>query len=148
MALIYETKNFIVESHEKPEIDRLEGGHIKISPKIPVLDRTKLSPSQAIELIRLTIIAGEAMVAAMSKAGVEIGRINYQDNGNWTPELHIHLYCRAKNARMQKYGSPIMPGHKSEYQSLNQQDISLIREEIERLFKEEKYQDKNWHISF
>ena len=33
MAKIYETKNFIVESHEKPEVDRTEGGHIKISPK-------------------------------------------------------------------------------------------------------------------
>ena len=33
MVQIYESKNFIIESHERPEIDRLEGGHIKISPK-------------------------------------------------------------------------------------------------------------------
>jgi hypothetical protein len=34
MALIFESKNFIVESHEKPEIDRLEGGHIKIETSL------------------------------------------------------------------------------------------------------------------
>ena len=48
MAIIYKTKNFILESHEKPEIDRLEGGHIKISPKKDVEDRSKLTPKQAL----------------------------------------------------------------------------------------------------
>lgn len=109
MAYIYETENFILESHEHPEVDRLEGGHLKISPKIVVEDRTKLTPKQAIELMRLTIAAGEAMIQAMKQIGVDIGRINYQDNGNRIPELHIHLYGRAKDAKMQKYGNPIIP---------------------------------------
>ncbi len=42
MAIIYKTENFILESHERPEIDRLEGGHVKISPKENVEDRTFL----------------------------------------------------------------------------------------------------------
>ncbi len=82
MAIIYETKNFILESHEKPEIDRLEGGHVKISPKVMVEDRSKLTSGQAKELMRFTIISGEAMKIAMKQMGVDIGRINYQDNGN------------------------------------------------------------------
>ena len=144
MAIIYETKNFVLESHEKPEIDRLEWGHIKISPKFMVEDRTQLSPSQAIELMRLTIIAGEAMKFAMRKIWVDIWRINYQDNGNWTPHLHIHLYGRAKSAVMQKYGDPIIPGHKEQYIPLNPEDIERIQEEIEKLFTIERFSDDVW----
>jgi len=28
MAIIYESENFIVESHEKPFVSRTDGGHI------------------------------------------------------------------------------------------------------------------------
>ncbi len=146
MAFIFETKNFILESSEKPEIDRLEGGHVKIIPKVPVEDRTKLTPEKAIELMRFTIVAGQAMKNAMKKIGVNIGRINYQDNGNWSPQLHIHLYCRAKDAKMQKYGEPIISGNKKEYKPLTLGDIKLIQEEIEKLFKLEKYSDSNWGL--
>lgn len=146
MALIFEDNNFIVESHEKPEVDRLEGGHIKISPKVTVEDRTKLTPKQAIELMRLTIVTGISMKNAMQKAGVNIGRINYQDNGNWTPHLHIHLYGRAVDAKIQKFGEPIIDGHKEEYNPLNETDIQNIREEIEEQFKLEKFSDSLWGL--
>jgi len=147
MAIIYESKNFILESHERPEIDRLEGGHVKISPKVDIEDRTKLTPTQAIELMRFTIISGEAMKLAMKKIGVNIRRINYQDNGNWTPHLHIHLYCRADNATMQKYGNPIIPGHKNEYNPLNEEDIQRIKIELDNLFNLEKFSDSTWGLS-
>jgi diadenosine tetraphosphate (Ap4A) HIT family hydrolase len=147
MAFIYETTNFILESKDKPEIDRLEGGHIKITPKIAVVDRTQLTPKQAIELMRFTIVSGEALVAAMKKTGVDIGRINYQDNGNWTPTFHIHLYGRAKDAKMQKYGDPIISGHKSEYKPLNEDDIKHIKDELDNLFKQEKFSDFEWGLS-
>lgn len=147
MALIYETKNFILESHERPEIDRLEGGHVKISPKVKVEDRTKLTPKQAIELMRLTIASGEAMKIAMKKIGINIGRINYQDNGNWTPSLHIHLYCRAVDAKIQKYGNPIIDGHKEEYKPLNEDDIQRVKEELDKIFKQEKFSDSKWGLS-
>ena len=146
MSIIYETENFIIESHEKPEVDRLEGGHIKISPKIDVEDRTKLTARQAIELMRLTMVAGEALVKMMASIGIEIGRINYQDNGNWKPSLHIHLYGRAKNAVVQKFGNPIVPGHKEEYKPLTDSDIEILRKEIEVKLSEEKYSDVAWRL--
>lgn len=146
MSLIYKTQNFILESHDNPEIDRLEGGHLKISPIVDVEDRTKLTPKEAIELMRFTIVAGEAMKVAMSKIGVEIGRINYQDNGNWKPQLHVHLYCRAKNAVMQKYGDPIVPGHRDEYKPLNDDDVKRIREEVETLYKQDRFSDNSWGL--
>jgi diadenosine tetraphosphate (Ap4A) HIT family hydrolase len=147
MAIIYETENFILESHERPEIDRLEGGHLKISPKVNIEDRTQLTPKQAIELMRFTIISGEAMKLAMQEIGVNIGRINYQDNGNWTPHLHIHLYCRAKNAKIQKYGNPIIPGHKKEYKPLNKKDINRIIIHVDKLFTLKKFSNSTWGLS-
>ncbi len=146
MAIIFESKNFIVESHDKPEVDRLEGGHIRISPKVEVEDRTKLTAQEAIELSRLTTVVGESLVKMMASIGIEIGRINYQDNGNWKPSLHVHLYGRARNAIMQKFGTPIIPGHKDEYKPLTEKDIEILRTEIENKLKEEKYSDKAWGI--
>lgn len=146
MAVVYETNNFIVESHERPEVDRLDGGHIKISPKRVIKDRTELSPKSAIELMRLTLVAGEAMTVGMKKQGINIGRINYQDNGNWTPHLHIHLYGRAVDAKAQKFGDPIVPGHKDDFQKLNQEDIDIITKEINFLFEKEKYSDSEWGL--
>ena len=144
MTLIYETENFTLESHEKPEIDRLEGGHIKINPKVSVIDRTYLSPKQAVELMRFTIVAWKAMISWMKKRWVEIGRINYQDNWNWKPELHIHLYGRAINSIMQKYWDPIIPWFKDWYNQLDEQDILEIRKECEKLFISEEFSDKLW----
>jgi|SRR3989344_3908589 len=160
MAVIYETKNFIVEAVDKPHVDRDDGGHIKITPKVRVVDRQQLSPKLSIELMRLTVLVGEAMTTAMNKRGVDIGRINYQDNGNWTvfkPEgsyLHYHLYGRAKSAKYHKYGEacyfPLReknPEYYERFKPLNDGDVKEIRKEIERLLKTEKYKNSSWGLS-
>lgn len=146
MAFIYETTNFFLESHEKPEIDRLDGGHIKINPKVSVIDRSQLSPQLAIELMRFSIIAGRAFVTGMRKQGIEIGRINYQDNGNWKPEFHLHLYGRARAATQQKFGDPVIPGHKDTYFPLTREDIEGIKEEIIKLFQQPEFRDDVWKL--
>lgn len=160
MTLIFETDNFIVDSVEKPHLDRNDGGHIIISPKIRVVDRQQLSPIQAIELMRLTIVVGEVMKKVMNKNGVDVGRINYQDNGNWSvfnpegPYLHIHVYGRAKSAEYQKYGKAIFlplrednPEYYARFTPLTREDVEDIRTEIAHLFRSEKYSDKKWNIS-
>lgn len=159
MAMIYESENFFVEAVEKPHVDRDDGGHIKIYPKTRLLDRQQLSPKQAIESMRLTIVVGQAMTKIMNEHGVDIGRINYQDNGNWTvfkPEgsyLHIHLYGRAKSAKTHKYGQACFFPHKDEqpefyenFKPLNEEDIQDIKTEIKRLLKEEKFSDSEWRL--
>ena len=159
MAIIYKTKNFIVEAVEKPHVDRDDGGHIKIYPKIKLIDRQQLSPGLAIKLMRLTIVVGQAMTKVMNKHGVDIGRMNYQDNGNWTvfkpegPYLHIHLYGRAKSAKVQKYGQACYFPDRQEkgeyyknFKPLNKKDIEDIKIEIEKLFKEKKYSDSKWRL--
>ena len=146
MALIYETSNFVLETHDRPEVDRLEGGHMKISAKFEASDRTQFTPEQAVEFIGFSIAAGKAMKAAMARQGVEIGRINYQENGNWNPVFHLHLYGRATTATRQKYGDPIIPGHQSDFQPLNAEDIALIYEEIDRIITQPDFAPTNWKL--
>ncbi len=156
---IYETKNFIVESFDEntPHVSREEGGHIRIRPKIELSDRTELPPELAIECMRLTMIVGKALETAMNKQGIEIVRVNYHDMGNWAfkknnkPYFHIHVYGRAKGAIKQPYQEAVyLPdrsiGFYEDFKPLNEIDVKLIKEEIEKIFKQEKYQDKNWHL--
>ncbi len=148
---IYETTHFKVVAHDRPHVSREEGGHIVVIPHVRVKDRTCLSPVQAVELMKLTMMAGEAMATALNRRGVDIGRINYQDNGNWGvfepegPHLHLHLYGRARSAKTQKYGEALyLPqrrtGFYDRFEPLNDGDIAEIREEIERLSLTPKYQ--------
>ena len=157
--LISESKNFKVEVPDFPLIDREDGGHIVIDPKLKVRDRQELSAGLAIELMRLTMIVGEAMTTALTNRGVVIGRINYQDNGNWSvfkpdgPALHVHIYGRAKDAKIQRYGQSLFFPHKDEdpnfylgLKPLNLDDIVAIREEMTRLFSLPKYANETWRL--
>ena len=157
MANIYETENFIVEAVDQPHVTREDGGHIKIYPKVRKVDRTELSPREAIEVMRLTMVVGEAMTEVMNNRGVDIGRINYQDNGNWSvfkpegPYFHIHLYGRAKSAKIQIYGDAThFPQRETGFyegnEPFNDGDITEMKNKIEELFKQEKYLDANWKL--
>lgn len=158
-ALIFESRNFLVEAPDKPHLDRSEGGHIKISPKERVPDRQALRPGQAIELMRLSIVTGEAMQAVLNENGVDIGRINYQDNGNWSvfkpegPYLHVHLYGRAKSAKTNPYGQACFfphpdddPARYENLEPLRPTDIIGIRSRIELLLGQEKFSDAGWGL--
>jgi diadenosine tetraphosphate (Ap4A) HIT family hydrolase len=144
---IHETDNFEVIAHEQPEVDREDGGHIVIQPKKMVSDRTELTPKLAIEMMRLSMLAGEALKLGMARRGVEIGRVNYQENGNWKPQLHLHLYGRAENAKWQKYGEPIKPGHRDEYRALDEADVAEIQSEVTKLEQARKYSMENWGLA-
>lgn len=146
MLIIHESDNFIVKVPDHPHIDRADGGHLVIDPKVTVEDRTKLSPVQAKELMMLTMIFGEAMTTALKQRGIDIGRINYQDNGNWRHELHIHLYGRATSAKKQLYGQALhfpkpAKGYYEGLEPLNADDIQEIQKEADRLLKSEKYKN-------
>jgi diadenosine tetraphosphate (Ap4A) HIT family hydrolase len=124
MATLFESSHFIVESVEQPLVDRNDGGHLAIHPKVRVSTRQELSSEQAIELMRLTLIVGQALTTVMNSHGVSIGRINYQDNGNWSvfhpqgPALHIHIYGRATNSVFQTYGEALHFPHRENHPQL------------------------------
>jgi diadenosine tetraphosphate (Ap4A) HIT family hydrolase len=162
VKVIFESKNFLVQTltgvnENRPHISREDGGHIIISPKVKVADRQHLTARQAIELMRLTVVVGEAMTTTMNRLGIDIGRINYQDNGNWSvlkPEgafLHIHLYGRAKSARTQIYGEALSfpkpdTGFYNNSEAFSDEDIADLKGEIESLSKLAKYSDTAWRL--
>ena len=158
MALIYETKNFIVESHEKPFLPRTDGGHIRIKvTDTSITDRTKLDAKTAIELMRLTMIVGEAFEIAMNNRGIPVIKINYQDMGNWAfktgsaPFLHVHVFGRAINAVHQLWPeSMYLPdrgtGFYEGFEALDQEDIREIREQIDIISAKEKYAEGKWCV--
>lgn len=157
MALIYETNNFILETREKPFVGRAEGGHIRIWSKIKVSDRTKLTPEQAIEYMKLSMLAGEALTNVMKQQRIDIGIINYQEMGNWSvfkPEgvtMHMHIFGRAKTATVQKYGEAVLlpqrdTGFYDMFEPLTDEDINAMQIEIERLLDTDKY--KTFKSSF
>ncbi len=147
MPLVFQTENFTIVAPDTPHVSRTDGGHIVIGPVVTVEDRTQLSPRLAKEMMKLTMVAGEAMKTVLARHGIDVGRINYQDNGNWKHSLHIHLYGRAKGAVVQKYGTalqfPATPQAFKEMmgnlEPLTEGDCNEIRKEIERLLETEKY---------
>jgi diadenosine tetraphosphate (Ap4A) HIT family hydrolase len=149
MALIYEARHFILRTLDQPHVSRSDGGHIVIDPRVAVEDRTRLTREQAIELVKLTMVAGEAMKTVLARKGIDIGRINYQDNGNWRHELHVHLYGRARGATLQPWGHALaFPPTREAFrrkmgnlEPLREDDIAELRAEIERLLATGKYRD-------
>jgi diadenosine tetraphosphate (Ap4A) HIT family hydrolase len=154
--IISETENFIVETHEKPFVSRTDGGHIRIRIKDEsITDRTKLDPKTAKELMRLTMIVGEAMEKAMNNRGIPVVKINYQDMGNWAykrgekPFLHIHVFGRAKNSVKQPFPESVyLPDRSSGFyegfETLNNEDIIEIQNQIKEIEEQEKYKLENW----
>ncbi|MDD2681183.1 MAG: hypothetical protein PHE20_03785 [Patescibacteria group bacterium] len=155
---IYETKNFIVESHEKPFISRTDGGHIRIRVKDDsITDRTKLDPKTAIELMRLTMVVGAAMEMAMNNLGIPVIKINYQDMGNWAwktstkPFLHIHVFGRASNVAKQVWPESVyLPdrgtGFYDGFEPLNNEDIEEIKKQIDIVLQDDKYNEEKWGL--
>ena len=150
MKSVYATRHFDIVVLDQPHVARRDGGHLVINPRVPVEDRTQLTAEQAIELVKLTMVAGEAMQTVLTRRGVTIGRINYQDNGNWRHELHIHLYGRAFNATLQPYGHSLrFPATKADFladmgdlEPLTDADVAELQSEIQRLLATERY--RSW----
>lgn len=149
MPLIFEATNFVITTPEHPHVSRGDGGHLIINPRATVEDRTRLSRELAIELMKLTMVAGEAMKTVLAQKGIDVGRINYQDNGNWRHELHVHLYGRARGATLQIYGHPLafpptaqaFREQMGNLEPLRDDDIADLAAEIARLLGTDKYRN-------
>lgn len=155
MSLIYETSLFLVEAAEHPHVCRTDGGHAVIYPTSPVVNRWDFEPERAKALMRLSMMAGEAMTAALNDRGIAVERINFQDNGNWGigtpggPHFHLHLYGRARGSVHQTHGEALYFPHKAlrfwdALEPLNDDDCLAIRNQLERLGRQERYRPERW----
>lgn len=156
--VIYETENFVVAVPKVPHIPRTDGGHLWIRAKKKYFsNRIELEPKLAIEMMRLTMLLGEAMEKGMKNRGINVERINYQENGNWAyqkgmnPEFHVHLYGRTKDSKTQTWGEALIFPNKStgfydNFERFNNEDIEEIKRQIDLLEKEDKYNLVNWRL--
>lgn len=156
--VIYETENFVVAVPKVPHIPRTDGGHLWIRAKKQYFNnRVDLEPKLAIEVMRLTLLMGEALQKALKDRGINIERINYQENGNWAyqigadPEFHVHLYGRTKDSITQTWGEALVFPNKStgfydDFEKLNEEDIKEIKNQIVLLEDTEKYKHINWGL--
>lgn len=158
MAIIYQTNEFVVEAHDRPHHDRDNGGHCKVYPKTKYVDRTQMPEDLYIKMMKLVRIVGMAVTNVMTKKGVEVVRINYQDNGNWSffptmsndPKVHVHLYTRSKNEkhpagdeRYQAFPQALYfpfigdaPEYYESFKPYSEEDCKDIGDEIKKLMEE------------
>jgi diadenosine tetraphosphate (Ap4A) HIT family hydrolase len=158
MTFIYETTHFRAEAHPRPHVSRTDGGHIRIITKEAHLwDRSDLSPTMAVEIAWMITLVGEAMQKAMNERGIPVVKINYQEMWNWAfkkwerPIFHIHLYGRARDAKVQIFPEAVyLPdrstGFYDNFEPLNQEDMSSIQKHIALLEKESKYKQSEWRM--
>ncbi len=161
MPLIIETSKFLVVGHDSPHHDRNNGGHAKIFPKVSYTDRTQMPLDLYVDMMKLVKVAGEAITNVMKNKGIDVIRINYQDNGNWPyfpsvksePHMHVHLYVRSGNEkhpagdlRFQAFPNALVfpfvgdfPEYYESFQPYSQDDCRDIKIEIEKLLDSEKY---------
>lgn len=155
--ILCKTKTFEVEVPEKPFVSREDGGHLRIMSTVKVKDRTELTAEQTIEYALLSEVVGKALELGMTKCGIEIGNINWQEMGNWSvfkPEgitLHMHLFGRATNAKIQKYGEAVQlpfreTGFYDSFEPLNDNEIEAIKAEMTKLSTLDKYQNLALHL--
>lgn len=152
--IILETTTFCVEVPESPFVDRNDGGHLRIMSKIKVKDRTELNMEQTVEYALLSEVVGKALELGMTKRGIEIGNVNWQEMGNWSvfkPEgitLHMHIFGRAKNAKVQKYGEAVQlpfrdTGFYEGFEKLDKDDVLAIKQNLNNMLGKEKYRSLN-----
>lgn len=160
MPQILDTEDFIVTAYDEPHHSRENGGHVVITPKLHFVHRTELPLDLAAKLMHLTMIVGEATTTVMKAKGLDVVRINYQDNGNWAykqpqkePQLHIHLYIRTtdekhpdNDPRFQAFPDALVfpdraTGYYNSFVSLTDQDCLDIRDEINKLLSTPKYSE-------
>ena len=153
---IYETANFKVEVVPRPHVSREEGGHLRIKSKEKYFSsRMDFDSNEAKEVMRLSMMAGEALKRAMILRGIPIVRINYMEAVNWAAKsgkpffFHIHVYGRAENAKIQIWPEAVQlpsrdTGFYDNFLPLDSDDIVELKKQFSMIEKEEKYRLSNW----
>ena len=114
-------------------------------------------------MMQLVMLTGEAIVTVMRQKNVDVVRINYQDNGNWSyapsmqrdPHLHVHLYVRSNgkrhptgDPRFQAFPNALFfpfigdsPEYYDSFEPYTEEDCADIRTEMLRLLQSDKYRE-------
>ncbi|HEX8744433.1 MAG TPA: hypothetical protein VF712_14990 [Thermoleophilaceae bacterium] len=156
-VVVCRTRSMVVEMPVEPHVDRADGGHLIISPIREVKDRRSLPPAEAVELMWLSALVAEVMFAVLPSFGVAIGRINYQENGNWgaedgDPPMHLHLYGRARDSVRQPFGQALrLPDPDDDYydglEPFRADELEAIRGALSSTADSSRYRDpEQWRL--
>ena len=159
MPTILTTDDFIVKAPDRPHHSRENGGHIVIMPKVRYAHRYEMPLNIASKMMHLSQVLGEAFTKVMRSNGIDIVRINYQDNGNWAykepvypPHLHWHLYGRTlhekhprNDPRFQAFPDALVfPDESTDFyegfRPLTEQDCQDILSVFQDLLTSKKYE--------
>lgn len=144
--LVYEDKYCQIGSPEFPLNDRSDGGHLVLTKKEKVTDRSDMTYQEAIDFMRISMAVGKAMYEVL---GIE--RMNYEDLGNWGiddpggAKMHLHFFGRSREQVHQIRGHHMFlypKGHKiyqGHLRPFNEDDLKKLRTRIEDILKGEKY---------
>ena len=144
--LVYEDKYFQVISPEFPLNCRDDGGHLILTKKVKVTDRSDMTYQEAIDFIRILMAVGKAMYEVL---GIE--RMNYEDLGNWGiddpggAKMHLHFFGRSREQIHQIRGHHMFlypKGHKiyeGHLKAFSDDDVGKLRANIEDILMGEKY---------
>lgn len=155
---ILETTRFTLVAPDRPHHSRENGGHVVLAPKQVFEHRHQMPLPLAAGLMHLTMVVGEALTTVLRAEGLDVVRINYQDNGNWAykvdpvrPRLHVHLYVRtshekhpADDPRFQAFPDALVfpdrgTGYYDGFEPLAPGTIAAVADEIRRLLGTDKY---------
>lgn len=163
MPQVLETQDFTVDAPDKPLHSRDNGGHIVIRPKQHYSEHFDLPLSIAADFMHLSMLVGEAATIVLRKRGLDVARINYQENGNWAykpewkskPNVHLHMFIRTtrerhpdNDSRFQAFPEaltfPPMGDYYAKFEPLTEEDCADIRDEVLKLSRTGKYK----HVGF
>lgn len=149
--IIFEGTSFTVKTPNVPHIPREDGGHVFIEVNDhSISERTQLDSVQATELAWTTMLTGQAYWDVMPTRGLDLYRLNYQDNGNWsfvrgeTPVLHVHVYGRTRTEKHQEYGQAlhlpyITTGFYDGFAPLTDDDVAALGDRMRELARTERF---------
>lgn len=80
---VYEDQYFAVMAPRLPLNSKGDGGHLILTKKDPVTDRSDMTWQEAVDFVRVSMAVGRAMYDVL---GIE--RMNYEDLGNWGVDDH------------------------------------------------------------
>jgi diadenosine tetraphosphate (Ap4A) HIT family hydrolase len=158
--MIHETNYFVLTRSQRPYVDRLDGGHLRIFCKrAGVIERRDFTPQEAIDFIRLSSAAGQALEQGMKKRGIDIVKINFEELGNWPykygtePIFHEHIFGRAKDAKTQIFPEAVQlppreTGFYEGFEPLNDDDLQAVKTELEAILATPKFASQSeWRLA-
>ena len=99
---LHEGKFFTLFFPQVPMVYREDGGHLILIPNRHVVDVRFFSLQESDEYIKFMKVASTIMYDFLPTIGIDVGRINYHDNGNLEADKvigahqHLHIFGRSR----------------------------------------------------